>query len=143
MFLSNRLIASVALCLFAIVLAIVIGQQLAQQAMAVLLGVLAGVLVSIPTSLVVVWVTLRVMRQQPDSYPYSAPPAAPTYAPALPAQPQMPPGYLPVYWQTNTAVQPNWGQPAQPGAPTWQTVPPVMSPTQRQFQVIGGSSIEE
>jgi hypothetical protein len=111
-----RMIGILALVAFATTLAWVIGHRLSDQALAVLAGAVCGVGAAIPTSLLIVSVSRRRLESQDRTQsPQNA------YPPVVVVTPQG----------------------AQQRPMSWDALPPTVGmPAQRQFTVVGGTSIE-
>ena len=113
-----KVIAGLAVLLFAVTLAVIISNRLSDEALAVLAGAVCGVGAAIPTSLLIVAVSRRRDEQQ-----------------VQPSTPHFQGAYPPV-----VVVAPPRGQQRLDG---WNVLPPSLSaPMQRHFTVVGGSSID-
>lgn len=128
---------------FAIALAVVLGNKMSDPVASVLTGVIAGVAASIPISFVLV-ALLRARQQNEPTGLTLAPPMGmqagtriPRAQPLHPQQrvpmPQMPQGQSPVIVVTPGGA---YGSPYGPNA-FYPDPMPVLTPVQREFQVIG------
>lgn len=121
-----KALAVLAVLGFAVTLAAIIGNRLSDEALAVLAGAVCGVSAAIPTSLIVVAVSQR-QRERERARGFEAEPAwrPPTHHGAYP----------PVIVVTPQGMQQRFDD--------WNGLPPSLAaPAQRQFTVVGGTSVE-
>ena len=128
---------------FAIALAVILGNKMSEPVASVLTGVIAGVAASIPTSFVLV-ALLRARQQSETTRLAVAPPMGasaririPRAEPLVPQQREFmslgPQGQSPVIVVTPGGA---YGTPYGPNA-VYPEPMPVLTPVQREFQVIG------
>ncbi len=103
----------ISLVVFVGTLAVVIGQRMSTDAMAVVIGVIFGVAASIPTSLLIIAATRRTANERPATR--SSPPDR----------------YVPPVIVVSPGGQESTWRP--PGG----TTPPLPSPSQRRFRIVG------